>query len=190
MLISCIDKEGPIHDVEWSPNSREFGVVYGYMPAKTTVFNSRAQMVKSLELGPRNTILFSPHGRLMLVAGFGNLQGQMDIYDVDMNYKKLCMIEASNSSVCEWSPDGKYILTATTSPRLRVDNGVKLWYFTGELIYHQEIDELYNVSQIFPFLLTPSFANMFQRCTGDRSPSNSIPLEPCFPRHRLRTPLL
>ena len=33
-----LDKEGPIHDVTWSPNSKEFGVVYGYMPAKTTIF--------------------------------------------------------------------------------------------------------------------------------------------------------
>jgi translation initiation factor 2A len=24
-----LDKEGPIHDVSWSPNSKEFGVVYG-----------------------------------------------------------------------------------------------------------------------------------------------------------------
>ena len=24
-----LDKEGPIHDVAWSPNSKEFGVVYG-----------------------------------------------------------------------------------------------------------------------------------------------------------------
>jgi len=25
----ALDKEGPIHDVAWSPNSKEFGVVYG-----------------------------------------------------------------------------------------------------------------------------------------------------------------
>jgi translation initiation factor 2A len=24
-----LDKEGPIHDFAWSPNSKEFGVVYG-----------------------------------------------------------------------------------------------------------------------------------------------------------------
>ena len=36
---TCADKDGPIHDVAWSPDSKEFGVVYGYMPAKTTLFN-------------------------------------------------------------------------------------------------------------------------------------------------------
>ena len=140
-----LDKEGPIHDVTWSPNSKEFGVIYGYMPAKATVFNQRAVATHNFPLAPRNTILFSPHGRYVLVAGFGNLAGQMDIYDVEKDYTKICTIEASNSSVCEWSPDGKHILTATTSPRLRVDNGMKIWHIGGGIMYHEEMHELYHV---------------------------------------------
>ena len=139
------DKEGPIHDVTWSPNSKEFGVVYGYMPAKTTIFNTRAVATHNFALSPRNTILFSPHGRFVLVAGFGNLAGQMDIYDLEKDYQKVCTIEASNASVCEWSPDGKHILTATTSPRLRVDNGVRIWHVGGGLMYNEDLQELYHV---------------------------------------------
>lgn len=129
----------------WSPNSKEFAVIYGYMPAKTTVFNNRAKATHSFALAPRNTIVFSPHGRFVIVAGFGNLAGQMDIYDLEQNYKKVTTIEASNASVCEWSPDGKHILTATTSPRLRVDNGVRIWHVGGGLMYNQDMDELYDV---------------------------------------------
>ncbi|KAL6721065.1 hypothetical protein ACLMJK_000165 [Lecanora helva] len=141
-----LDKDGPIHDVMWSPNSKEFGVVYGYMPAKTTIFNTKANATHSFALGPRNTIIFSPHGRFVIVAGFGNLAGQMDIYDMEKNYNKLCTIEASNASVCEWSPDGKHILTATTSPRLRVDNGVRIWHVGGGLMYNEDLQELYHVT--------------------------------------------
>ena len=90
--------------------------------------------------------MFSPHGRFMLIAGFGNLAGQMDIYDLEKDYQKICTIEASNASLCEWSPDGKHILTATTSPRLRVDNGVKIWHVGGVLMYNQELQELYHVT--------------------------------------------
>ncbi|KAI9678519.1 MAG: hypothetical protein M1822_007462 [Bathelium mastoideum] len=140
-----LDKEGPIHDVAWSPNSKEFGVVYGYMPAKTTIFNAKAVATHDFNLAPRNTILFSPHGRFVLVAGFGNLAGQMDIYDLEKDYAKICTIEASNASVCEWSPDGKHILTATTSPRLRVDNGVRLWHVGGGIMYNEDMSELYHV---------------------------------------------
>ncbi|KAJ5710789.1 hypothetical protein N7488_004945 [Penicillium malachiteum] len=141
-----LDKEGPIHDVSWNPNSKEFGVVYGYMPAKTTIFNMRGVPKHNFPLSPRNTILFSPHGRFVLVAGFGNLAGQMDIYDLDKNYHKIATVEASNSSVCAWSPDGQYILTATTSPRLRVDNGLRLWHVSGGLMYNEDMNELYDVT--------------------------------------------
>jgi translation initiation factor 2A len=115
------------------------------MPAKTVIFNSRAQPVHTFPLGPRNTVLFSPHGRFVLVAGFGNLAGQMDIYDLDKDMAKICTIEASNASVCEWSPDGKHILTATTSPRLRVDNGIRIWHAGGPLMYNEDMNELYHV---------------------------------------------
>ncbi|KAF4556269.1 Eukaryotic translation initiation factor eIF2A-like protein [Elsinoe fawcettii] len=140
-----LDKEGPIHDVTWSPNSKEFGVVYGYMPAKTTIFNARAVATKDFPTAPRNTISFSPHGRFVLIAGFGNLQGDVDIYDLDKNYNKVCTLKASNASVCEWSPDGKHILFATTSPRLRVDNGIRIYHVGGSIIYVEDMTELYNV---------------------------------------------
>lgn len=140
-----LDKEGPIHDVSWSPNSREFGVVYGYMPAKATIFNDRAVATHSFPLGPRNTITFSPTGRFVLVAGFGNLAGQIDVYDLEKDYRKVCTIESGNPSVCEWSPDSRYIMTATTSPRLRVDNGVRLWHVGGGLMYNEDMVELYSV---------------------------------------------
>lgn len=146
LLICSTDKDGPIHDVTWSPNSKVFGVVYGYMPAKTTLFDTRAEATHSFALAPRNTIIFSPHGRFVLVAGFGNLAGQMDIYDLEKKYQKTCTIEASNASVCEWSPDGKHILTATTSPRLRVDNGVRVWHVGGGLMYNEDLQELYHVT--------------------------------------------
>lgn len=140
-----LDKDGPIHDVSWSPNSKEFGVIYGFMPAKTTIFNQRAVATYTFPLGPRNTILFSPSGRFVLVAGFGNLAGQMDIYDLQKDYRKICTIEGGNPSVCEWSPDSRFILTATTSPRLRVDNGVRIWHVGGGIVYNEDMVELYHV---------------------------------------------
>ena len=116
------------------------------MPAKTTMFNLRANPTYNFPLGPRNTISFSPNSRFVLVAGFGNLAGQMDIYDLERDHQKLCTIQGSNAIVCDWSPDGKYILTATTSPRLRVDNGVRIWHVGGSLLYNEDLLELYHVA--------------------------------------------
>lgn len=137
-----LDKEGPIYDFCWSPNSREFTVCYGYMPARTQVFDQKARAVHSFGSNPRNFLLYQPQGRLLLSAGFGNLAGGVDIWDVSTR-KKVAEFKASNSSHCEWSPCGQYILTATLSPRLRVDNGVRIWWCGGQLLHIHPQDDLY-----------------------------------------------
>lgn len=141
-----LKREGPIHDITWSPLAREFAVIYGYMPSETTFFDARGNAIHSLPMSPRNTILYSPHARFVLVAGFGNLQGTVDVYDRQNRFQKVSTFEAANTSVCEWSPCGRYILTATTSPRLRVDNGLKVWHASGKLMYVKNYSELFSIA--------------------------------------------
>ncbi|KXN82708.1 Eukaryotic translation initiation factor 2A [Leucoagaricus sp. SymC.cos] len=140
-----LDKEGPIHDFTWSPNSKEFGVVYGYMPAKTMIFDQRVRTLHDFGSSPHNFISFNPQGRLVLLAGFGNLAGKIDIFD-RRTLNKITSIEAPNTSHCEWSPDGRFLLTATLSPRLRVDNGIKIWHCSGPLVHVKLVEELYQAS--------------------------------------------
>lgn len=142
-----LDKEGPIHDFAWNPNSREFVVIYGYMPAKAVIFSYRVNIIAELGTQPRNFIAFNPQGRLFCMAGFGNLAGTVDIWDREnLKNGKLFTLDASNSTVLEWSPDGQYILTGTLSPRLRVENGVKIWHCSGQLVHVYMVDETYQVS--------------------------------------------
>ncbi|KAI0628839.1 translation initiation factor eIF-2A [Trametes polyzona] len=140
-----LDKDGPVHDFAWSPNSKEFGVIFGFMPAKTVLFDQRARTLHDFGTAFCNFISFNPQGRLIAIAGFGNLAGKVDIYD-RRTLNKVTTIDASNTSHCEWSPDGRFLLTATLSPRLRVDNGIKIWHCTGPLVHVQPIDELYQTS--------------------------------------------
>ncbi|GAA5951776.1 hypothetical protein JCM21900_001071 [Sporobolomyces salmonicolor] len=140
-----LDKEGGIHDFAWSPNDREFAVTYGYMPAKTVIFDARVKQINDFGMHPRNFLAYNPQGRLLCIAGFGNLAGQVDIWD-RQTLKKVTTIDAPNTVHCEWSPDGRYLLCATLSPRLRVDNGIKIFHFTGGLMHVDQIEELYQAS--------------------------------------------
>ena len=38
-----LGKEGPIHDLAWSPSGREFVVIYGFMPAKATLYDVKVR---------------------------------------------------------------------------------------------------------------------------------------------------
>lgn len=140
-----LGKEGPIHDFNWSPTSRQFGVIYGFMPATITFFDLKGNIIHSLNEQRKNTLEFAPNGKYILVGGFGNLQGSVDILDRHDKFKCISKFNAANTSVCKWSPGGEFILTATTSPRLRVDNGLKVWHYSGTLVFVKEYKELLKV---------------------------------------------
>ncbi|KAI9258737.1 eukaryotic translation initiation factor eIF2A-domain-containing protein [Phascolomyces articulosus] len=156
-----LDKEGAVHDVTWGPDSKEFVVVYGSMPAKTTLFDHRANAIFSFGIDPRNFVRYNPQGAIIAVAGFGNLNGTIDLWD-RKTLKKINTFNAPNASHCEWSPCGRFLMTATLTPRLRVDNGFKMWHHSGSLIYEENVDELFQVGwrpqsvKEFPTMRTPS----------------------------------
>ncbi|KAL2915828.1 hypothetical protein HK105_204529 [Polyrhizophydium stewartii] len=153
-----LNKPGPIHDVCWSPNAKEFVVVYGTMPAKATLFDHRASALYEFGSDARNQVKFNPHGRLLFIGGFGNLAGDMDVWD-RRTLKKLATIHASNSSSCDWSPDGRHIMTSTLYRRLKVDNGIKIWHFTGVLVHKVDVKEMYETAWKFdPSSLWPDRA--------------------------------
>ncbi|KAL8199805.1 hypothetical protein R6Q57_013379 [Mikania cordata] len=137
-------KEGPVHDVQWSYSGKEFAVVYGFMPAMATIFDKKCNPLLQLGEGPYNTIRWNPKGKFILVAGYGNLPGDMAFWDY-VEKKQLGTTKAEWSVTSEWSPDGRYFMTATTAPRLQVDNGIKIFHYNGKSIFKKKFDKLYQV---------------------------------------------
>ncbi|KAK3035514.1 hypothetical protein RJ639_033973, partial [Escallonia herrerae] len=81
---------------------------------------------------------------VLCLAGFGNLPGDMAFWDY-MEKKQLGTTKAEWSVTSEWSPDGRYFMTATTAPRLQVDNGIKIFHHNGSLYFKKMFDKLYQV---------------------------------------------
>lgn len=126
-----LTKEGPIHDVSWGPmKDSGFIVLAGSMPCNATLYDNRARPVFEFGSSPRNTISWSPHGRFICIAGFGNLRGDMCFWD-RFKLKKMGSTNSNAATSYSWSPDGRYFSTATTFPRLRVDNGFKIFKYNG-----------------------------------------------------------
>ncbi|CAL8363559.1 unnamed protein product [Merluccius merluccius] len=162
-------KNGPIYDVVWSPTSTEFCVVYGFMPAKATVYNLKCDPVFDFGTGPRNAAYYSPQGHILVLAGFGNLRGQMEVWDVK-KYKQVSKPQAPDSTHFSWCPDGEHVVTATCSPRLRVSNGFKIWHYTGTVLHKQDTPagaELWEVRwQPFPAGSFPERPVKYQAAPG------------------------
>eukprot|EP01133_Synstelium_polycarpum_P000425 gene425-504_t len=133
--------KGPIHDVKWSPSIDQFIVCYGN-PFMTTLFNIKGNPMVDFGSLPRNTIRFSPNGKLLALGGFGNLQGDMDFWDMT-RYRKIASTHAHCAIYSEWAADSVHFLTAVLSPRIRVDNGIRVMRYDGTIVHNQSIPELY-----------------------------------------------
>ena len=59
-------------------------------------------------------------------------------------------------------------MTATLYKRLKVDNGIKIWHYSGALIYQLDSKELYQVSW------KPEEATLWTERTGQSPPPTSI----------------
>ena len=131
-----LPKEGPIHDVQWNPRGDCFVTVAGFMPAKSTVFTATCVPKFDLGSGPYSTARWNSFGRFLVLAGFGNLPGDLAFFDkkADGKLKPMGTSRAENGVSLEWSPCGRFVVAATVAPRLRVDNGVQVFSYNGTLL--------------------------------------------------------
>jgi len=139
--------DGPVQDCRWAPSGREFIAIQGKQPAQTYMFMaSNCTLIRKFGNMPVNHVRWSPHGRFICLAGFGNLAGGMDFWDKPKFKKMGDARDRDGAKSYEWTPDGRNFITAVLRPWRRVDNGFKIYTYYGELIYHEKIDRLYQVA--------------------------------------------
>lgn len=136
---------GSIHNISWAPSGNEFIVIHGLMPATTSLFDLKCKQVYDFTCGSKNEALYNSAGNLICLGGFGNLPGTMEIWRRTGSVSRVGAMQSVGTTVMEWSPDGSILLTAVLTPRLRVDNGFKLWSMNGDLLCHVPYNELYQV---------------------------------------------
>lgn len=78
------------------------------MPAKPVLYTVKAEPIFSFGSVHRNTIRFQPQGRFVLFGGFGNISGDVDIWELT-SFEKIAKFNAATSASIEWSLDGKYV---------------------------------------------------------------------------------
>lgn len=152
-----LPKEGTISHIEWYPccDKDLFVCVYGLMPAKVSLFNNKCEVIYNFgDQGSFNEAAFNPFGNLLAVFGFGNLAGQLCIWDFEKK-KLIANIKVPETTGLEWCADGKHILTCTTTPRLRVGNGYRIWHYTGSLLYEKINNDPNNNIELYDFIWQP-----------------------------------
>ncbi|KAK2188573.1 hypothetical protein NP493_128g03021 [Ridgeia piscesae] len=130
-----VSTDGPVYCVEWSPNSEEFCVLYGYMPTSATLYNMQCEPIFDFGTGPRHFIYFNPQGSILCFVGFGNLHGSMEVWNMHSK-QVISRLRDSDVTHFEWCPDGVHMITSKLSPQIKVSNGFKVWHCgTGKMMH-------------------------------------------------------
>lgn len=142
-----LSKSGPVYDVQWQPTKERFAVVHGYMPSNATIFTSpKLEVLFHYEGISMNTCLYSPGNTGVLgLCGFGNISGKVSFYQNDKK-EKITEFASENTTQFDWCSDGKHFVAATTTPRLRTDNGFEVVDITGKKLFRLDHNELYEVA--------------------------------------------
>ena len=76
-----------------------------------------------------------------------------------------------------WCPDGEHVVTATCSPRLRVNNSYKIWHYSGSVLHKEDVAagvELWEVRwQPFPAGVFPEKPIKYQAAQAEAPPKQA-----------------
>jgi translation initiation factor 2A len=140
--------EGPIHDFDWVPDGSTFITCAGYQPSKTHIYNNLGKFLKELCVSKVSTIKISHDSKLVCMAGFGNLNGDLEIYKLS-DYAIIGKTKLYCGVSLNWSKDCKYLLGAVLSPRVRVDNEYRVFTYNGEDVTGEKFNgEIYECEWI------------------------------------------
>ena len=176
-----LSEEGPVHDLQWSPRGNEFVAIYGYSgpSMRATLFDAQSQPIFEFLQQQENNgspwkvnkVFYSPHGRFLVLAGFGGFTGTLLFFDRER--KRLMGInQAPEPTFAYWSPDSRLFIVGTHFPKLRVDNKFLIYKYNGQLLYKLELaqgDALYHA------LIRPISSNRYKnRPPSPRSLSQGV----------------
>ncbi|CBZ52310.1 conserved hypothetical protein [Neospora caninum Liverpool] len=136
-------------DAKWSPTRDEFVLIEGKSPSDIYLLDKQCHVRFSFPPKYRNTITWGPFGQMVAIGGFGNLAGELSFWYRDSNVRGMSLItewRAACTVQSVWAPSGDMFLTASTYPRMKVDNVFRVFDYEGEEIASVKFEELYKVS--------------------------------------------
>lgn len=141
-----MDNECSIQDAAWSPDGKFFIALGGISPAIGVLFDCKGKSLYKLAEGAYNQICWNPHSRFVLLAGFGNMPGDIRLFDKknDNACKPMGGCRSQCSVLVEWSPCGRFFMTAAVAPRMRVDNRVSVFTYYGTEVATIPYEELFD----------------------------------------------
>ncbi|KRH95061.1 putative translation initiation factor [Pseudoloma neurophilia] len=117
-----------------------YAVSYGVQPAKAGIFFYSGESKKIFKEGPRNRIYFNSEGNYVCFAGFDNMNGMIEIFNISSG-KMVGSMRMLGASRIIWSPCNRFFAVAITNA-LKVENKIVVYDYFGREISRQDFKSL------------------------------------------------
>ncbi|CAG89127.2 DEHA2F09768p [Debaryomyces hansenii CBS767] len=120
--------------------------------SKGRVTSSKYTCFKEIHDKHSNTVCWSPKGRFVVVATISKSSGELEFYDcsyeedkpanskVNGNVKLLKAEKYSGMTNLAWDPSGRFVAAWSSSWAHSIENGYRLFEFTGNMLKDNSID--------------------------------------------------
>ncbi|BFU21798.1 eukaryotic translation initiation factor EIF2a, putative [Entamoeba histolytica HM-1:IMSS-B] len=128
-----------VQDVSFDPTGNFLAILYGTQPSKLVLFDtSNMNQIFSIQSCFFNTISFSYNSQFLAIAGFGNLPGDVEIYDTK-DFKRVCKFASQCTTEWTWSNDNASIICGHCLPRRHFDNRIERFGIDGRKIERRDV---------------------------------------------------
>lgn len=139
-LFERVDKITNIQDFTFLKNG--FCVIYGNQPSYVTTYNFKLEVIDKYPQGIRNRIKFNEYESFVAMAGFDQLAGDVEIWDVEKK-RKLNSVNELGASKIEWETNGSFFYVSTFK-LLVDDNRIVKYDYYGRKIQTEKFEVLHN----------------------------------------------
>jgi len=104
--------------------------ISGFMPAHSVLYTREGAPIYKFGAHHRNNVIWAPDGNTFALAGFENLKGEIDIWQL-AEKKKLGSCTSHLASYLKWSHDSRYFITAIVHKKLKDANEFRVAIFSN-----------------------------------------------------------
>ena len=162
IAIEHLEQKQRVVDFKFEPNSHRFAYIFGDGQQRLNVDfytmggargSQKMEKINTLENKQCNQLYWSPMGNFLILAGLGNINGQIEFWETDTQ-TSLMTQEHFMCNHISWDPSGRVVCTAVCRPmfeggdsmRYQLENGYHLWTFQGAPMHSEQRQEFYEFS--------------------------------------------
>jgi len=136
-----------IHAFAWEPVGNKFAIIHGESPNICVSFygvktGQKPTMLKRLEKRVCNNLFWSPMGQFIVLADL-RANGILEFVDTN-DFTVMNTTDHFQVTDVEWDPTGRYVVTAVSYWKVKVDTGYWIWSFQGKIIKRNNLEGFCN----------------------------------------------